>query len=251
MTQENKGSEVKMVTFLRELSIPLIIAHRGFSARYLENTLAAFQGALEIGTDMIEMDLHLTRDGELVVIHDATTARVSKEKVGVRRVTLSRLKQVNLKGNHTVPTLEEVLDLVAQRIPLNLELKAKGTGEALARFLLKRGHIRGLLVSSYSAQELRAFRELYTSISVARIYARVSTKDLIRDAKAGYFSIHVNQLHIGEDKVEAAHCLGLKVLVFTVDDPKEIVRLFSMGVDGIFTNDPETALQMAKAHGFR
>jgi glycerophosphoryl diester phosphodiesterase len=230
---------------------PLIIAHRGFSARYLENTLAAFQGALDAGADMIEMDLHLTRDRQLVVIHDATTGRGSREKVRVRRVTLSRLKQVSLKGDHTVPTLEEVLGLLANRIPLNLELKGKGTGAALALSLLKRRPIRDLLVSSYRAQELKAFRELYPSVPVARIYTRIFMKDLVRSATGGHFSIHVNQLHIGKDKVEKAHRLGLKVLVFTVDDPKEIVRLFSMRVDGIFTNNPETALQVARAHGFR
>lgn len=240
-----------MVESLKELPTPLIIAHRGFSARYTENTLAAFNGSLNAGADMIEMDLHLTRDRQLVVIHDATTGRVSQEKVRVKRANLPRLQRVALNGGHVVPTLDEVLGVLANRTPLNLELKGKGTGAALARFLLKRRPLEGLLVSSYKAQELEAFLRLYPSVPVARIYNRISTKDMVRSATGGHFSIHVNRLHINRDKVVKAHRLGLKVLVFTVDDPKEMVQIFSMGVDGIFTNNPEKALQVARAHGFR
>lgn len=240
-----------MIASLRELPTPLIIAHRGFSARYTENTLAAFSGALNAGADMIEMDLHLTRDGQLVVIHDATTDRVSKEKVRVGRAGLPRLRRVVLNGGHTVPTLDEALGLLANRIPVNLELKGKGTGAALAQFLLERRSVEGLLVSSYKAQEVEAFLRFYPSVPVARICTWIFMKDLVQSATGGHFSIHVNQFHIDKDKVEKAHRLGLKVFVFTVDDPKEMVRLFSMGVDGIFTNNPEEALQVARAHGFR
>ena len=233
------------------LPTPLIIAHRGFSARYLENTLAAFQGALEIGADMIEMDLHLTKDKQFVVIHDATTARVSKEKVKVRRTTLSRLIQVTLEGGHRVPTLEEVLDLVAHRVPLNLELKAKGTGRALAQFLLKRDPIDGLLVSSYKAREVAEFHQSCPHVPVARIHTRFSEEDLARNARKGHFSIHVNYRYLKEKTVKMARKLGLRVFTFTVDEPQDMVRLFSWGVDGIFTNDPAKAIEVAKAHGFR
>ena len=240
-----------MIASLRELPTPLIIAHRGFSARYTENTLAAFSGALNAGADMIEMDLRLTRDGQLVVIHDATTGRVSKEKVRVRGAGLSRLRRVVLNGGYTVPTLDEVLGVLANRIPLNLELKGKGTGFALAQFLMEKGPVEGLLVSSYKVQEVEAFLRFYPSVPVARICTWFFTKDLVQSATGSHFSIHVNKSHINRDKVERAHRSGLKVFVFTVDDPKEMVRLFSMGVDGIFTNNPEEALQVARAHGFR
>lgn len=230
---------------------PLIIAHRGFSARFLENTLAAFQGALDIGADMIELDLQLTRDGRLVVIHDATTTRVSREKVRVRRTGLSRLQEVNLEGGHQVPTLEEVLDLVGDGISLNLELKAKGTGTALARFLLKRGIPQGLLVSSYKAKEVEEFHRLLPQIPLARVYTRISLEDLARDAKKGHYSVHVDHRHLGEKTIKGAHKLGLRVFTFTVDDPREMVEFFSLGIDGIFTNDPARALEVARIHGFR
>ncbi len=232
-------------------SSPLIIAHRGFSARYLENTLAAFQGAMDTGADMIEMDLHLTRDKELVVIHDHTTDRVSMERVKVRQTELSRLREVELKGGHRVPTLEEVLDLVAQRIPLNIELKAKGTGGALARFLMKRAYADGLLVSSYKAREVEEFHRFFPQVPVARIYTRTSERDIARDAKNHRFSIHVDHRHLKENTVKMAHRLGLKVFTFTTDDPSEIKKLFSWGVDGIFTNDLAEATKIAKEYGFR
>ena len=234
-----------------KLSPPIIIAHRGFSARYLENTLAAFQGALDIGADMIELDLHLTRDGELVVIHDATTVRVSEEKVKVRRTGLARLQSVYLRGGHRVPTLDEVLDLVAHRISLNLELKAKGTGLALAHYLMKRGPVEGLLVSSYKAREVEEFHRFHPGIPVARIYTRISVEDLARDAKAGHYSVHVDHRYLKEKTIKMAHRLGLKVFTFTVDDPREMERLFFWGIDGIFTNDPARALEVARKHGLR
>ncbi len=235
----------------KKLPSPLIIAHRGVSARYLENTLAAFQGALDTGADMIELDLHLTRDGELVVIHDATTARVAEEKVKVRRAGLARLQAVDLKGGHQVPTLEEVLNLVAHRIPLNLELKAKGTGVALARFLTRRSLWEGLLVSSYKAKEVEGFHRLCTRVPVARIYTRISVEDVARNARAGHYSIHVDHRYLKEKTVKLAHRLGLRVFTFTVDEPQEMVKLFSWRVDGIFTNDPAQALEVARKHGYR
>ena len=230
---------------------PLIIAHRGFSARYLENTLAAFQEALDMGADMVELDLQLTRDRRLVVLHDATTARVSREKVRVRRTELSRLREVDLEGGHRIPTLEEVLDLVGGRVPLNLELKAKGTGAALARFLLKRKGTLSLLVSSYKAREVGEFHRLCPSIPVARIYTRISVEDLARDARKGHYSVHVDHRYLREKTVKTAHSLGLKVFTFTVDDPREMLKFFAWGVDGIFTNDPATALKVARDHGYR
>ncbi len=249
MEAETRGSG--RVSRLYSLPTPLIIAHRGFSTRYLENTLEAFQGALEAGADMMEMDLHLTKDGKLVVIHDATTARLAREQVRVRHTDLSRLQDVELEGGHRVPTLEEVLDLVAQRIPLNLELKARDTGKALARSLMKRGSGEDLLVSSYKAREVEEFRRFCPHVPVARIYTRITEEDLARDARGGHFSVHVNQAHLREKTVKMAHKLGLKVFTFTVDHPQEMIRLFSWGVNGIFTNDPLRAMEVAKTHGFR
>lgn len=248
--EKNRVESVKVPSPLF-LPKPAIIAHRGFSARHPENTLEAFQGALDAGADMMEMDLHLTRDGQLVVIHDATTARVAREKVRVRDTGLSRLQEVDLEGGHRVPTLEEVLDLVGPRTPLNLELKARETGETLARFLLKRKPTGALLVSSYKAKEVEEFHRLLPGVPVARIYTRITEEDLARDAKEGHFSVHVNQAHLREKTVKMAHRLGLKIFTFTVDHPQEMIRFFSWGVDGIFTNDPLRAMEVARTHGFR
>ena len=232
-------------------NVHMIIAHRGYSALYLENSMESFRMAKEAGADMIEMDLHLTSDQHLIIMHDATTGRTAMEDLRIADVTLKRLKGLVLKNGESIPTLEEALGLLQGGLPLNLELKAKGTGAALARFLQGSRPPSDLLVSSFSSEEIDAFRRSLPHIPVARVYNRITTKDLRRDAEAGSLSVHVNRARITPELVKEAHHLGLRVLVFTVDDPHKMVELFSVGVDGVFTNDPVKAMEVAKVHGFR
>lgn len=224
----------------------IIIAHRGYSARYLENSVEAISQALEVGVDMVEFDLHLTRDGALVVMHDSTTGRTAVESVRIGQVTLKRLREIPLKNGQAIPTLEEIIDLVKGRVPLNLELKGKGTGRALTSYLSENPYFGEVLVSSFREEELVNLSENLPDVPLARIYNRVKPEEIAQDAQTGYYSIHVHHKRVTRNLVSLAHTYGLRIFSFTVDTPSNLLHLMGMGVDGIFTNDPALALKVLK-----
>src|SRR3989344_4626849 len=131
------------------MSRVLRIAHRGASGHKPENTLAAFAKALEIGVDIIELDVRVCKTGELVVFHDMALERTTNGNGLVADTSLEELKKLDAGGGEQVPTLKEVIDLVNKRVVLNIEMKGKGVVEQLATILkgyLNNGHPRELFI---------------------------------------------------------------------------------------------------------
>ncbi len=233
-----------MTSFLR-------IGHRGASAHEPENTLRSIRRALEMGANGIEIDVRLSRDGELVVFHDARLARTTGSRGTVSRRTLAELRQLDAGGGERIPTLREVFDLVAGRAWLNVELKARGTGAAVLRET-ERAVAEGgwryedIVVSSFHRAEIKAMRALggegAASVRVGLLLARRPVS-LARLAEAlGATSLHLPRRLASPGMLARARALGLRVLVFTVNDEAEIVRLRQAGVDGVFTDHPDRAL---------
>jgi len=218
-----------------------VIAHRGYSAKYLENSLEAISHALNTEAHMIEIDLRLTRDKYLIAMHDPTTGRTATENVKVEQTDLKELKAIPLKNGETIPTIGEILKIVRGKIALNIELKGKGTGSALGEYLRNNPYYGELLISSYRREELADFSAYLPETPTARIYWWPRIRDIMQDAEIGHYSIHIHHMMVSRWVVDLAHRCGLKVLAFTTDYPSEILRLTQIGVDGIFTNDPPSA----------
>jgi glycerophosphoryl diester phosphodiesterase len=222
---------------------PLVIAHRGASGERAENTLSAYALAVQQRADMIEIDLHCTRDGAIVVAHDERLPGLPHG----REIGESSLADVlGLRaGDERVPSLDEVLDAFGARIPFNLEVKCGGAGayagiEALAlSALTARGLGPTILFSSFDDGVLRRLRDV---APVARIGVLVSGRDpaywLERCEAVGAEAVHLSKGLATEPAVESAHAAGLAVHVYTVDDPREMRSLLDRGCDGLFTNFP-------------
>ena len=223
---------------------PLVIAHRGASGELPENTLPAYELALAQGSDMIEIDLHTSRDGAIVITHDASLERLGG-RGEVADATLEEIRRLDAGGGAAVPTLGEVLDAYGARIPFNLELKRSSRGEypgmeaASVEEVARRGLLEQTLFSSFFDPVLDALRQVSPK---ARLALLISPKfpggAIARAKKVGAEALNPQRSLVNRELVESAHGEGLAVYVFTVDDGEEMRRMLDIGVDGLFTNHP-------------
>jgi glycerophosphoryl diester phosphodiesterase len=223
---------------------PVVIAHRGASGELPENTLPAYELALAQGSDMIEIDLHTTRDGAIVINHDE-----SLEELGgsgeVADATLEEIRRLDAGGGAVVPTLLEVLDAFGGRIPFNLELKRGSRGEypgmeaAAVEEVARRGLLDQTLFSSFYPPVLEALRVISPEVRIAVLISPRLPQGAVERARAlGAEALNPERSLASRELVESAHGEGLAVYVYTVDDGEEMGRLLDMGVDGLFTNHP-------------
>ena len=224
---------------------PLVIAHRGASGTLPENTLPAYALAVEQGADMIEIDLHHTRDGAIVVTHDAELERIGgRGEVG--DASLAEVRALDAGGGAQVPTLDETLDRFAAQVPFNLEIKRGSRGdypdlvEAALQAVVSRGQLERTLFSSFYDTVLQSLRR---AAPEARIGCLLSPREeagwLERARSLGAEAVNPSIVLASPELVRTAHAEGLAVYVYTVDEPEDMRRLLDAGVDGLFTNFPE------------
>lgn len=230
---------------LRALSRPLVIAHRGASGYEPENTPSAYALAIRQRADMIEIDLHLTRDGAIPITHDEQLGGLGG-RGEIADASLDEIRRLDAGGGQRVPLLDEVLDQFGSAIPFNLELKMGTRGEypGLEERVLGAVRARGLLAatlfSSFSDRVLQRLRELEPA---ARLAVLVSPKDPARpfERVAAVAAEALNPWHGLVDRalVTRAHELGVRVFPYTVDPQERQRELIGLGVDGLFTNVPD------------
>lgn len=220
----------------------LIFAHRGASAVAPENTLAAFDKALEAQADAIELDICQV-DGEVYVFHDRYLERLTAKPGRFKDLTSAQVQTLSVFGQYPVPTLKQALLRIAGRCLLNIEIKGPVELDKLFELLdyacTKCGFTdRTLLISSFNHHWLK---EIKCGRPQTRIGALTASCNL---DYAGYatqldaYSAHIDITVVNQSFVQDAHQRGLAVFVFTVDDAQDIAWLKKMGVDGIFTNHP-------------
>jgi glycerophosphoryl diester phosphodiesterase len=225
---------------------PLDIAHRGASGTRPENTFSAYDRAVELGADMIEIDLHLTRDGAIVITHDEDLERLGGEGK-VADADLATLRGLDAGDGQTVPTLDEVLDRFGSRIPFNLELKTRagvgaypGLEQATLEKIVARGLLDRTLFSCFDDGVLERVRELRPEARVALLVSpRSAGREVERARVLGAEALNPWIGMATPDLLAEARSSGLAVYVFTVDQPADMRRLVGHGVSGLFTNFPE------------
>lgn len=228
---------------------PLVIAHRGSSGERPENTFPAFERAIEQSADMIETDLHLSRDGIVVIHHDAELERLG-EQGEIRDRTASELAAMNAAPGvslaEKMPTLLELLDGFGERMQFNLELKVglndvayEGLEDIVVSAVEARGLMPRMLFSSFYDAVLARLR---ARSAAARIALLVSPRApvAIFERAAGVFAEAINPdvRLVTQKLVEEAHAAGLRVYPYTANESAEMARLLDCGVDGIITNHP-------------
>lgn len=222
-----------------------IIGHRGARGHAPENTLLSIDCAIRLGVDMVEFDVQKLGT-ELVLMHDLRVDRTTNGFGRLDQFDFESLRALDAGQGQRVPTLREVLDLVEQRIPLNVELKsADGTAELVAAELLgsiERGWTPEMfLVSSFHLPELDLFRELAPSIPIAALLCGVPLDFAAGAGELGAVALNIAADFVDPRLVADAKARGLQVFVYTVNDAEEMLRLRAIGVDGLFTDFPARA----------
>lgn len=230
----------------------LRIAHRGAAGTRPELTRPAFERALEIGVDMIELDVQLTRDGQLVVLHDRQLGRTLAGEGPVRERTLAELQALDAGGwfdprwqGATVPSLDDVLAWTAGHAELNVELKSPpddwdATAEALLALLQRTGRLAGTIVSSFQMGALATVRQRSPEARLGVLWQNAELDLMWDEANAlGAVSIHPMWGLVEDELMTEARRRGLQVITWTVNDPNAIAYLIDLGVTGIISDFPE------------
>ena len=224
----------------------LNIAHRGASGRFPENTLCAFTAAIAAGAQMCELDVQLTSDGAVVVIHDETVDRTTDGRGAVRAMSLAELRRLDAGirfgrefTGERIPTLEEVMALTDGRCGLNIEIKSAGVERRVCELIAQPRTLATTMISSFDWDALAVVRHLQPRLRVGLLASQWPARlvGAAFDLKAD--SINPRADIVTEDLCIAAHERNLSVYTWTVDEPGEMRRLIAFGVDGIMTNFPE------------
>ncbi len=246
---------------------PLVFAHRGARERAPENTLPAFEQAAALGADGIELDVQLSADGALVVIHDFTLERTTNGTGHVAEKTLAELRTLDagswfapqFVATH-IPTLDEVFEAVGRRLLINIELKTfrltdRATRLRLARGVLecirKHGMERQVLISSFNPLALRIVRQLAPQIAIGYLYAPdlplpLAKGWLARPLIGRHEARHPHFSMVDEAYMRWARQHGYRVNVWTVNEIADIQRMCTLGVDMIISDRPDVVLSVVK-----
>jgi len=236
---------------------PLLVAHRGLSARYPENTLAAFRAALDAGAEMIELDVTLSRDGAVIVLHDETLERTTDGSGPPGGLTLEELRRLDAGSwfaagfaGERIPLLAEVLDLVRGRCALNVEIKPEavtgseegGIEDKVVALVRERGMQRQVLVSSFHPRAVARVGGSASAIRAAWLFHEAVDFDPVARLKElGADGLNLNFEHVSAEIVAQLHAAGLTLVAYTVNDASSLRRIAGLGVDAIFTDDVEAA----------
>ncbi|NLE18685.1 MAG: glycerophosphodiester phosphodiesterase [Propioniciclava sp.] len=228
-------------------------AHRGASGYAPENTLPAFELALEQGADGFELDVQLTRDDEVVVIHDETLERTTDGNGWVADHSLEDLRKLDASYGHEkyggtrIPTLAEVFDLVRDTgTMVNVELKNsriayKGLEERVLAIVEAHGMAHRVVLSSFNHYSLRHLVGLGSALPLGALYSEPLWKPWQYAARLGATALHPSLAATRRKIVEKSHEHDLAVHVWTVNEPEDVQRMVGLGVDALITNYPDVA----------
>ena len=241
------------MTTLSTLKFPVLIAHRGYKAKYPENTLVAFEAALNSGAKMIELDITLSKDRSMVVIHDDTLDRTSDGKGAVSDYSISELKNLDVGrwfnsefAGEKISTLREVLGKVDRRAVVNIEIKSSAfenpapvdaIENQVIALVRKMNLVDSVIISSFETRFLERIAALEPALALGVISREpVDAATLENFTNLGLYSWHAWHEILTIEQVERLHAVGLKVFSFTVNEPAVFLRLSEMGVDGVFSD---------------
>lgn len=222
----------------------LTIAHRGASGYEPENTLIAFEKAINLNADGIELDVHLSADGKLIVIHDEKIDRTTNGKGAVNKKSLKELKTFRIENSQEIPTLIEVFHLVNKRCFINIELKGVGTAKTVVELIQeyisdKNWNHTHFLVSSFDWKMLEEVHLLDPKIRIGVLTEKSIEDALIFAKKTKAFSIHPDYKLLSKENVALMKQNHFEVYPWTVNSKEEIQNIKLFNVNGIISNFPD------------
>ncbi|MBS1192465.1 MAG: glycerophosphoryl diester phosphodiesterase, partial [Nitrospirae bacterium] len=202
-------------------------------------SLDAFRLALSIPVDMIEFDIRKSRDNVLYVMHDKETGRTADGSLDIEKAVSDDISGLRLKNGEAIPTLNDVLILVDGKVGLNIEIKSKGAGALTAAHLVGSGYRGPVLISSFKEEEVIGARRVMPDVPVAGIFDTFIPAEVAAYKAKGYHFIRLNRKTVTSELVDLCHKQNIAMYVWTIDDKKEMEKLISWGVDGLYTNKPD------------
>lgn len=251
----------KVLKFIFEgdgcMSDTLVIAHRGDSKNAPENTISSFKKAIDIGSDGIELDVQLSKDGHLVVIHDERVDRTTDGIGYVKDFTLNELKRLNAGNkfdkkysNEKIPTLYEVFELIGSKyILLNIEIKSgivlyPGIEEKLVSSIFEYGFQDRVLLSSFNHYSVKQVKELEPRLKIGLLYECGLVEPWHIAKRMHAYSLHPFYFNIIPEVVEGCKKNDVKLFPWTVNDHDHMEMMLKMGLDAIITNDPQQLINL-------
>ncbi|MFD8224151.1 glycerophosphodiester phosphodiesterase [Streptomyces massasporeus] len=215
----------------------LTIGHRGIMGVEPENTLRSFVAAQEAGLDAIELDLHLSKDGALVVMHDTDVDRTTDGTGPIAEKTLAELRALDAGRGERVPVFEEVLEAV--RSPLQAEIKDKQAARALAEVMNERGLAGRVEVSSFHDEAIAEIKPLVPGVRTALIASRYGTDIVDRAVEARAETVCLNIRRLTLEIVERARKADLRIIGWVVNTQDQLRLVRAFGLDGATTDHPD------------
>ena len=257
---------------------PLVMAHRGGAGLWPENTMYAFERAVELGVDVLETEVHSTADGVLVVLHDNTVDRTTNGSGPISGLTLKEVKALDAGYNWTsdggktfpyrgsgitVPTLEELFTAFPN-MHINLDIKQEKPSlvESLCETIRTHYMLERVLVASFSSKVLKAFRRVCPQVTTSAGSGEVALFFIMNlvflgaayrpTCQALQVPEYSSGLHVLTKRfVDTAHGLNLKVHAWTINEVSDMIRMLALGVDGIITDYPDRLLDLLREMGIR
>ena len=226
-----------------------IMGHRGAPADEPENTLRSFARALAVGVAAVELDVQLTRDGRLAVIHDETLDRTTTGKGRVKDFTLTELQRLDAGRGEPVPSLEEVFDLVQGKAHLAVELKQPEAAGALRRFFQERRAFEFATVISFWHPAVKALKEAEPRLSTGALMVGCPADPVGLARAAGADTLVLNYRYVNRELADAARSQDIRVIVWNIDDPEILDPYLAMNLHTICTNRPQEIIKYLSDRG--
>ena len=212
----------------------------------LENTIESVQKAIELNVDGIEIDVFKSKTGELVVYHDPFLSRLSNSNAFIEQISLDSIKKIELIGGYFIPTLKEIVDIIPEKIFLNIELKGQDTAFETNKIIINYLNtynfpVSKFIISSFRWDELKKIRSFNKDIPISILVDSLyKIDDAIKLAKQiNAVALNPNKEFITKDIVNKIQSKNIKVYPYTINTPRNIRKMRSMGVDAIITDYPE------------
>jgi len=201
---------------------------------------------VSLSVDMIEVDIRISRDRQLYVMHDKTTGRTAQENIDLENATAAEISRVRLKNGEPVPTLAAMLAALSGACGLNLEIKSRGAGALTAEYLRSSSYQGYILLSSFDEEEVLAARCVSPFLPTSVVFDTFALRDISGYRERGYDIVSLRKKTVDEALINRCHEQDIRVYVWTVDDEREMKKLLTWGVDGIYSNKPELLKEVVR-----
>jgi glycerophosphoryl diester phosphodiesterase len=217
----------------------MTIGHRGAAGHGPENTLAAIETGIALGADFVEIDVRRTADGALVALHDATVSRTTDGKGRISALSLREIQALDAGNGERIPTVEDVLKTAAGRAGVMLELKIRGIAHLTVQAVQKTGFPNPVIYASFLHDELAQIRATAPLAVLMVLFDKVPRAPVAHVVRYGASHVGLRHDRASRPLIEAFRQENVSVWVYTANDPDDIARVLSLGVNGVISDFPD------------